>query len=65
MCKDVVARSKALSDDLLRQADEMAKTCDHDGGLMLEGVIRDCALKIRGAIRAFKEELEREGSSSC
>jgi hypothetical protein len=60
MCEEFATRSMQLSDGLLRHADEIAAFCDHDGCLVLEGVLRDCALKIRRTANALSDELAQQ-----
>lgn len=46
-CDQHVARALRLSAELLELANEPREECRHDGCLLLDGVARDCAWKIR------------------
>jgi hypothetical protein len=46
-CERHVERALELSTQLLELANEDREGCDHDGCLMLDGIVRDCALQIK------------------
>lgn len=47
MCKQHIERSLELAEALIVHSDEALAECDDDDCLTLDGVIRDCGLKIR------------------
>ena len=50
-----------LSDVLLRHANKVRPECEHDSCLILDGVMRDCALRVRRlAEDLIKENETRE-----
>jgi hypothetical protein len=46
---------------LLELANEERTECDHDGCLLLDGILRDCALEIRRTATLRHLELAGEG----
>jgi len=51
--------SEALrhSAELMKLADEQRSGCNHDGCMLLDGVMRDCAWKIRQAALQWRLDL--------
>jgi len=47
-----------LSIELLKLADEPQEDCQHDNCLVMNGVLRDCAWKIRNMAQHLSRELE-------
>ena len=47
MCEKHLMDALDAADRLLKLAGEGDVTCDHDDCLVLDGIIRDCALQIR------------------
>jgi hypothetical protein len=56
-CHHHVAEALRLSAELLELADEQREGCDHDGCLLLDGMMRDCAWKIRQAALQWRLDL--------
>ena len=56
-CHHHVAEALRLSAELLELADEQREGCEHDGCLLLDGVVRDCAWKIRQAALQWRLDL--------
>jgi hypothetical protein len=48
-CHLHVSEALRLAAELLDLADQQRSGCEHDGCLLLDGVIRDCAWKVRRA----------------
>ena len=46
-----------LSAELMKLADDQRGDCEHDGCILLDGVIRDCAWKIRQAALQWRLDL--------
>jgi hypothetical protein len=46
-CDQHIARALELSEQLLEVANADRNGCEHDGCLLLDGIVRDSALKIR------------------
>jgi hypothetical protein len=61
-CQEHVSEALRLSTELMNLADEPRDSCEHDGCMLLDGVIRDCAWKIRQA--ALQWRLNRDQSES-
>ena len=61
-CEDHVSEALRLSSELLNLANQQRSYCEHDGCMLLDGVIRDCAWKIRQAALQWRLDLE-EGES--
>lgn len=57
-CDHHVAEALRLSAELLKIADEQQNQCEHDGCILLDGVIRDSAWKIRQAALQWRIDLE-------
>ena len=53
-----------ISRAMIQLADRREVDCSHDGCLLLDSVIRDCAYKIRAAAERFRRELEEEESGA-
>jgi len=47
-----------LSAELLELADEQRDECLHDSCMLLDGVVRDCAWKVRQAALQWRLDLE-------
>ena len=56
-CQDHVSEALRLSAELMKLADEQRNSCEHDGCMLLDGVIRDCAWKIRRASLQWRLDL--------
>jgi hypothetical protein len=56
-CQEHVARALNLSAELLKLANEPREDCEHDGCLVLDGVARDCAWKIRQVALQWRVDL--------
>lgn len=48
-----------LSELLLKHANRARPNCEHDGCLILDGIMRDCALQIHRLAQDLIEEIER------
>jgi len=57
-CHHHVSEALRLSAELLKIADEQQKQCEHDGCILLDGVIRDSAWKIRQAALQWRLDLD-------
>lgn len=53
-CHVHVSEALRLAAELLELADQQRSGCEHDGCLLLDGVIRDCAWKIRRAAQQWR-----------
>ena len=58
-CYDHVSDALRLSDELITLADSQSEKCEHDGCILLDGIIRDCAWKIRQAALQWRLDLEK------
>jgi len=56
-CDHHIARALHLSSELLKLANEQREDCEHDGCLLLDGVARDCAWKIRQVALQWRVDL--------
>ncbi len=57
-CQDHTAEVMELSRELLRIADSQREECDHDGCLLLDGVVRDCGWQLRNAALHWQNQLD-------
>jgi hypothetical protein len=57
-CHLHVSEALRLAAELLDLADEQRSGCEHDDCLLLDGVIRDCAWKIRRAALQWRRDTE-------
>ena len=64
VCKSHAASSMELSVALLELADELRPDCEHDDCLLLDGLLRECAGRIRHTARTFLAELEMEEAAA-
>lgn len=62
-CHDHVSEALRLSSELLRLADERRDRCEHDSCLLLDGVVRDCAWKLRQAALQWRLDLSDSRSA--
>jgi hypothetical protein len=62
-CHDHVSEALRLSFELLELADEQRDDCLHDGCMLLDGVVRDCAWKVRQAALQWHRDLEKQNSA--
>ena len=62
-CHDHVSEALRLSSELLRLADERRDLCEHDSCLLLDGVVRDCAWKLRQAALQWRLDLSDSRSA--
>lgn len=60
-CQDHVSEALRLSAELMKLADAQRGDCEHDGCILLDGVIRDCAWKIRQAALQWRLDLGEGG----
>ena len=58
-CYDHVSDALRLSDELIILADSQGEKCEHDGCILIDGIIRDCAWKIRQAALQWRLDLEK------
>jgi hypothetical protein len=58
-CRTHRELSIQLSELLLKHANKARPECEHDGCLILDGVMRDCALKIRRLAQGLIDEPAR------
>jgi len=63
-CQDHVSEALRLSAELMKLADEQRGGCEHDGCILLDGVIRDCAWKIRQASLQWRLDLGEPADSA-
>jgi hypothetical protein len=59
-CRHHIDEALELSSRLIELANEPRETCDHDGCLVLDGVLLDCALEIRRTATLRRYELSPE-----
>ena len=62
-CHDHVSDALRLSDELIALSDSQRDRCEHDGCLLLDGIVCDCAWKIRQAALQWRLDLEKRESS--
>ncbi len=62
-CHHHVTEAIRLSAELLKVADEQQNDCEHDGCILLDGVIRDSAWKIRQAALQWRIDLDESTSA--
>jgi hypothetical protein len=53
-----VSEALRLSALLMQLADDRKDSCEHDGCMLLDGVVRDCAWKIREAALQWRLGLD-------
>lgn len=56
-CHQHIASALHLSSELLKLSNEPREDCEHDGCLLLDGVARDCAWKIRQVALQWRADL--------
>ena len=56
-CEYHTLKALELSDKLLDLADDQASDCGHDKCLILDGILRDCAYRIRKGAESSSEAL--------
>jgi hypothetical protein len=56
-CSEHVSEVLVLADRLIELADLRDGECSHDGCILLDGVLRDCAYKIRASAQGWRKEL--------
>jgi hypothetical protein len=61
-CHDHVSDALRLSVELLELANEQRDICEHDGCMLLDGVVRDCAWKIRQAALQWRLDVNETNS---
>lgn len=59
-CRHHIDEALELSSRLIELANEPREQCDHDGCLVLDGVLLDCALEIRRTATLRRYELSPE-----
>ena len=59
-CHHHVSEALRLSAEIIELANEERKGCEHDGCLLLDGVVRDCAWKIRQAALQWCLDLDEQ-----
>jgi hypothetical protein len=59
-CEDHVQRTLEMTSQLLQLANSEHEGCDVDGCLLLDGLVRDCAMKIRQEALRWRDELQGE-----
>ena len=59
-CYDHVSEAQRLSAELLELADKQRDDCLHDGCMLLDGVIRDCAWKVRQAALQWHRDFDEQ-----
>jgi len=65
MCRQHALVSLELSDALIRHADSFREDCQHDDCLLLDGVMRDSALRIRRLSESLIRVLDKEGAGEA
>ena len=59
-CPGHVREALVIAEAMIQLADRREEDCSQDGCLLLHGVIRDCAYKIRAAADRYRQELQAE-----
>jgi hypothetical protein len=54
-----VSEALRLSAELLNLANEQRSDCEHEACMLLDGVVRDCAWKIRQASLQWRLDVEK------
>jgi len=62
-CRVHVSEALRLSAELLALADEQRDNCEHDGCMLLDAVVRDCAWKVRQAALQWRLDLDERNSA--
>ncbi len=62
-CNQRAQRALEIASRLLELANEERDECEHDGCLLLDGMLRDCALQIRRTATMRFLELQRSGDA--
>ena len=62
-CHDHMSEALRLSAELLELADEQRDDCLHDSCMLLDGVVRDCAWKVRQAALQWRLDLEKQNDA--
>ena len=62
-CHDHVSEALRLSAELLELADVQRDICEHDGCMLLDGVVRDCAWKVRQAAIQWRLDIDEQNSA--
>jgi hypothetical protein len=62
-CDDHVSEALRLAAELLEFADKQRDNCEHDGCMLLDGVVRDCAWKVRQAAVQWRHDLDEQNSA--
>lgn len=57
-CADHITEALIISDAMIQFVDRAEEECSLDGCLLLHGVIRDCAYKIRAAAERYQNEIQ-------
>ena len=63
-CDRHIERVLAMSSQLLELANSDRSDCEHDRCLMLDGLVRDCAMKIRQEALQWRLERGEQGQRS-
>ena len=63
-CQDHVSEALRLSAELMKLADDERGGCEHDVCILLDGVIRDCAWKIRQAALQWRLDLGQSDNAA-
>ena len=64
-CSTHITEVLAIAKAMMQLADRREADCNHDGCLLLDGVIRDCAYKIRAAAERYRMELALEDAATA
>lgn len=59
-CEQHIARALEFADQLIELANADRNGCEHDGCLLLDGIVRDSALKIRQVALRWRDELRTD-----
>ena len=63
-CKRHLGLALELCEQLLSLATRDREECDHDGCLLLDAIVRDCAMKMRQEALRCRQELNNEREHS-
>ena len=57
-CQEHAAKVMELSQELLNLTKSLREECDHDGCLLLDGIVLDCGWRLRNAAQRWHSKLQ-------
>lgn len=62
-CEHHVSEALRLSTELLSLVNEQRSQCEHDACMLLDGIVRDCAWKIRQAALQWRLDQDKDDTA--